>query len=813
MKIAKALRDGINADRKAGKLRRIYRVYVDFDGRFEDSELGAAGLSETLGGQAGGSLTADQIKTVADLPGVRHIWLPERQSLDLNETVPHIRANQAWLMQNGPDLKGRGVAIAIIDSGIDVLHESFQDGAGNTRILALWDQTFSYDAVNGAAVDKDDNPLTGGDIPTDELGAVVNAASNRTPAVHPTMPGNNPNPQLIRFDYGVEFTRAQIDTALSRNRNDGQNIPISLRDDPQSSNHGTHVAGIAAGDGSQPGNCQGSDTFVGVAPEADLIIVKIGFSGAKFQDTLAAVEYAVAKARTAVGGAIPLSVNMSLGSQIGPHNGFSSWSESTRTLLAGSQGEAIIRSAGNSRNDAIHAAVTVAAGSQKAVDFVVARKNSQVQFWMSFNAGADFKYALTLPGRAPRVQTPQIDNTDDASFNQGDHSYNPTDELSRGADVDDHCSLTITPRNADKSVKAGTWTLTFENNAPDEMHIHIWSSSRKAGFVKPSGVAGSAQDPDQPEDWLKATIGVDACSQDVIAVAAYDISGGSRTIAPFSSQGPAPSGLVLGLYPATSIDKPDIAAPGVGITSAKAEAFDCFLMCECCVSNYMDMQGTSQAAPHIAGVAALMLQADPTLTHIQIKQMLQDSADNPPPLDNNWPPASELFGAGTVDTVDAVQEVLDNLAAPRSVALEVARRGTRAASPTIQRISTIIQGWERRFGTQPAWHFCAGLVSRHFVEVQSLINKQKKVGAVWQRYGGPGLIRTIVFNQRDIDPPIPLEIDDKKMDTLISRLIPVLRRFAGPRLLADIERFDGLARMLPGRNLSEIDTLILRMKT
>ena len=85
-------------------------------------------------------------------------------------------------------------------------------------------------------------------------------------------------------------------------------------------------------------------------------------------------------------------------------------------------------------------------------------------------------------------------------------------------------------------------------------------------------------------------------------------------------------------------DRPTVVAPGVGIISARAStsslqalsADEDIALQANELPYYTHMQGTSMAAPHVAGIVALMLEADPSLTWREVKQILQDTATNMP---------------------------------------------------------------------------------------------------------------------------------------------------------------------------------------
>lgn len=161
------------------------------------------------------------------------------------------------------NLKGDGVLIGIIDSGIDYAHPDFIDANGKSRIIRLWDQS---------------------------------------------IPGKPPE----GFTHGTEYTNEELNKILSTH---SYMMPLPSGD---YSGHGTMVAGVAAGNGSAS-----DGIYRGVAPNATLAIVKLGatdYEGypLKTIDVMFGIKYLISTARTLN---MPLAINLSYGSSYGSRDG------------------------------------------------------------------------------------------------------------------------------------------------------------------------------------------------------------------------------------------------------------------------------------------------------------------------------------------------------------------------------------------------------------------------------------------------------------------------------------------------------------
>ncbi|MGH7504977.1 MAG: S8 family serine peptidase, partial [Longimicrobiales bacterium] len=186
---------------------------------------------------------------------------------------------------------GQGAIVAIYDTGLDLDHPDFLAPDGQTRVLGVWDQASTVS-----------NPPSG-------------------------------------FNRGFYCSRAAV-----QQRIDG-NASACPQEDNQG--HGTHVAGTAAGDGSAAGSDDTPFRYAGVAPKAELLIVK-GGPGVFFEDLIVQGLAWLKQEGQRLGK--PVVVNLSLGGSFGPHDGTRLYERAIDNLSG--PGFIVVISAGNNGSNA-----------------------------------------------------------------------------------------------------------------------------------------------------------------------------------------------------------------------------------------------------------------------------------------------------------------------------------------------------------------------------------------------------------------------------------------------------------------------------
>lgn len=723
-----------------------YFISLKFTGDIEALEQAGLSVGTRVGNVAYGSTDIAGLEALSKLPQVEMIVKMRTNRKGLDESVPEIKANQVWTRSgdNFTGYNGRGVIVGIIDTGIDFTHRAFRkpDASGTTRILKIWDQTLQ--AQGGETVP---GPIT-----------------------HPTI-----SPTATPLGYGVEYSRQQINDTLT-----SASPAIAVRHVDQDG-HGTHVAGIAVGDGSEPGNCSGAYHYIGVATDADILVVRLW--GLTEGDTntplpantnamIDAIRYILLEANNL---SQPVALNLSLGR-------FSSFMDGTspdcvaidQLLTDNSTGRAIVFCAGNDADSRFHAKATVPAGTTDTlvITFKIFPDDTKTRNLVIVYSGSNLEVKLQSPvgGANGLINFVTFGNTGTSATANGTGAGSQVAISNTQAD---RISIRITPPTAGNN-RAGVWTLELRDSAGTATSVDAFC------------LFGSKHDSKSPHfldhDTSRSTIWEQASGKESIAVGSYRVGGG---LAASSSRGMT-TDLRL---------KPEICAPGVNITSAALPqertddtCEEC--CCDCCQDAYKDMSGTSMAAPHVTGIIALMLHKDPTLTHTDIKALLTDNA-SPKPSDSTL---DEDLGWG-VGKANA-KEVLDhvNPVNPPVTLSAVELPGANQFESLRQRFLETMRG-----------PVLAELLPRHAKEVMALINSNKKVATVWHRCRGPVWIRLALRAAYTPGMPLPVEVEGIRFLEALLRFGEVVKKYASPSFLEDILRYEPeLALFEEGMTLEKV---------
>jgi subtilisin family serine protease len=764
--------------------KQSLRVMVRTD--LDDATL--AGLGMTVSSRIGplvlGSVAFADAERLARAPGVTAVEPERPMKAELDGSVPQIKAPAVW--GGTPGFKGRNVIVGIIDSGIDIFHDSFrQADRSKTRILRIWDQ--------------------------------------RAPGT--TGP----------FGYGVEYVSTQIEAALAVDVASPGTATFPHRDGStgaggvfeETEGHGTHCAGIAAGDGSPIDTCDFPFTFVGVAPEADLIIVAArGGTNSRLEALQYIFDHATTIAKAAV-------VNMSWGWNLGAHDGTDAMETGIDALLRDAAsvprpGKVVVKSAGNEGDAGRHSRKTIAANGNARFDFDIRAFPSfpndlnSDEFDVWFDGAATLALTITGPPAAGVVSQVIPAIPANPYTISGINVRVSSAVLKPNGQKHIHIELTATPAVAATPttpavpavpVTKGRWSFQFTETGGQPATIDIWAD-REDTDVYPIFVDAVRDN----------TISIPGNSQSVITVGSYDpdrfLGIGNFDLSEFSSWG-----LPLSQTPAGRRLKPDLCAPGQKIMAANSgRARKGPPCCACCNYLHVNMQGTSMAAPHVTGAVALMLEKNKTLTFEQVRTALQYGASREDIPSADFPdllPA--VNGGGTIGTPGqpGFHEIRQNHKWG-SGRLDVAAAMTMVAAPAgggggggtidgadpepesfLPRVGS--PKWHEQLARHPAYQLIAALVSTHADEVRRLIDGNKRVAAVWRRNGGATILRHILQRPPEALMILPAAVGEFSSSTLVERLLRVFARFGSDQLRADAARWRDFVLAAPGRDLDELD--------
>jgi subtilisin family serine protease len=385
-----------------------------------------------------------------------------------------------------------------------------------------------------------------------------------------------PGPGVEEGGYGAELT--------------GTQLTISQDTD----GHGTHVAGIASGL---------DNTYGGVAPEAELVIVKTDLQDAHIAD---GVRYIF---RLASEMGLPAVVNLSLGGHADGHDG----SDSLSKIIDAESGPGriVCCAAGNEGNDNIHGQTNVSSKRLGTMRFSVPYNQVGI-VWLNgwYSCDGQLEISLRSPnGFVTPFQPIIADGNPSKQYNLLDARVEVVTPGPDPANGDYNFFVQIRGggnSRFNQPVPGGVWQLRVRNTSGNDVRLDVWTLDDTASvFFTGKSIS----------DTMK--IGSPGAASNAVTVASYttkviytDIDGNQRkvgfeldNISEFSSEGPLRN----------DAQKPDVAAPGAMIVSALSSNanFDRSMMVN---SKFVVLAGTSMATPFVSGLVALLLQRDPNLT-------------------------------------------------------------------------------------------------------------------------------------------------------------------------------------------------------
>lgn len=544
-------------------LDQEWDLIIKYSGNLEAVREIASSVTELSNEYAILTVPESRIEQLAQIPEIEYIEKPKRLFF---EAANGKRASCILPVQAAPlKLFGAGILTAVIDSGIDYSHPDFRNPDGTTRIRALWDQSIS---------------------------------------------GNPPEGYFL----GTEYTQEQINAALSEPVKARQEQIVPSRD---ISGHGTSVAGIAAGNGR--GSVGG--IYMGVAPQSELLIVKLGNPRQggfpRTTELMQGVDYVL---RKALEYRMPVAINISFGNTYGSHEG-TSLLERYLDDMSNYWKSVICVGSGNEGTSAGHTSGMLKEREEQRVELGVQQREPalNVQLWKSYVDEVDISVIGPSGVRVGPIserfgtQRFRIGGTEILLYYGKPSPYQTNQEI----------YFDFIPTGS--YIDSGVWQIVLTPRKVVTGIYQMWLPSQSVlnqgtAFLNPVS---------------SDTLTIPSTASRVVTVGAYDAR--SFSYADFSGRGALEKNAEMW------VQKPDLAAPGVRVTTAKAGG------------GYGEYSGTSFAVPFVTGSAALLMEwgiirgNDPYLYGEKVKAYLRRGARHLPGYER-WPNNQLGYGVLCVES-------------------------------------------------------------------------------------------------------------------------------------------------------------------
>ena len=548
-------------------------------------ECGGAVLSK-LGHQSVISIPTDKVDDLAAIEGVKRVDATSKGELKTDVTL--VETGVSLVDGTIPGIEevytGEGVTICLVDGGFDFQHPAFKDADGNTRLRCVY------------------------------------------------LPSNDSGHKFIVEDDEagtIEYPGSVFDTP---------ELIATLTTDNEGRDHGTHTAGIAAGSRSPLG-------FGGMAPDADIVLVSI--EGKNVNEI--AFQFAAHYARQIDA---PVVLSASMNSHNGPHNGSGTMPELIDEMShyvipvlsvgnEGSQGLHIYK-AFDEENSSMKALLA------RAIPFIDEDGNtsriitSVVQGYsrntLSENDALSVQIGIlnrndggivwqTEPCIITPSQSGVIEVLSDDEETLGEYMQEGGFVAIYGS-VDDGKLDLIAAANGVLN-KRLPFFISLSSTSPIEMDL--WETTDGFDVRGTEGLEGYTRGDSEFScgDWTS--------TPNVISVGNYVANTTDRLYTGVVTDG-------SGIYPLNDISftssygvslngvaQPTVAAPGTNVVSS-INHYNCAQAIAETMQwqgyPYGSMSGTSMSCPTVSGIIALWLQADPTLTLGNIKEIIAATSRN-----------------------------------------------------------------------------------------------------------------------------------------------------------------------------------------